>query len=118
MVDTNLQGSVNLTGSVHSAAADGNGTKWEPYWDETYKRYYWSDGNESVCSSFSNKLSFYLRNLFRFGKRQPVVLNRLHLDLNQQQQRIKIKHKLMPLVIIHFQWLIVIHRQLSVINRM
>ncbi|CAF2531142.1 unnamed protein product [Rotaria sp. Silwood2] len=23
-------------------------TKWQPYWDENYKRYYWSDGNESV----------------------------------------------------------------------
>ncbi|CAF2826448.1 unnamed protein product [Rotaria sp. Silwood2] len=23
-------------------------SKWEPYWDEHYKRYYWSDGNESV----------------------------------------------------------------------
>ncbi|CAF0861899.1 unnamed protein product [Rotaria sp. Silwood1] len=22
--------------------------KWQPYWDENYKRYYWSDGNESV----------------------------------------------------------------------
>jgi hypothetical protein len=22
--------------------------KWQPYWDESYKRYYWSDGNESV----------------------------------------------------------------------
>ena len=55
MVDNNPQGSVNLTGSVHSVTADGNGTKWEPYWDETYKRYYWSDGNESVGSSSSTK---------------------------------------------------------------
>ncbi|CAF3346658.1 unnamed protein product [Rotaria socialis] len=23
-------------------------SKWKPYWDENYKRYYWSDGNESV----------------------------------------------------------------------
>ncbi|CAF1249441.1 unnamed protein product [Rotaria sordida] len=23
-------------------------TKWQAYWDENYKRYYWSDGNESV----------------------------------------------------------------------
>ncbi|CAF0783318.1 unnamed protein product [Rotaria sp. Silwood1] len=23
-------------------------SKWKPYWNEHYKRYYWSDGNESV----------------------------------------------------------------------
>ena len=30
-----------------SAIASGKST-WEPYWDENYQRYYWSDGKESV----------------------------------------------------------------------
>ena len=54
MVDNNPQGSANVTGSAASSltTAEGNASKWEPYWDETYKRYYWSDGNESVRSLF------------------------------------------------------------------
>ncbi|CAF4385311.1 unnamed protein product, partial [Rotaria magnacalcarata] len=31
-----------------SSAISDPSTKWQPYWDENYKRYYWSDGNESV----------------------------------------------------------------------
>jgi hypothetical protein len=27
-------------------------SKWQPYWDENYKRYYWSDGHESVIFCF------------------------------------------------------------------
>jgi hypothetical protein len=35
------------TPTTASAISDPS-TKWHPYWDENYKRYYWSDGNESV----------------------------------------------------------------------
>ena len=31
-----------------ASSSSGEFTKWQPYWDENYKRYYWSDGNESV----------------------------------------------------------------------
>lgn len=40
-----------LLGPFASSMADqtqGDSSRWQPYWDETYKRYYWSDGNESV----------------------------------------------------------------------
>ena len=35
--------------AISSAISTSNeATKWQPYWDENYSRYYWSDGNESV----------------------------------------------------------------------
>jgi hypothetical protein len=33
-------------------------SKWQPYWDENYNRYYWSDGNESVIILFHNFFHF------------------------------------------------------------
>jgi hypothetical protein len=37
-----------MADNSEQAASSEESTKWQPYWDETYKRYYWSDGNESV----------------------------------------------------------------------
>jgi hypothetical protein len=34
--------------SLEAVSATEETSKWIPYWDEQYKRYYWSDGNESV----------------------------------------------------------------------
>ena len=42
MADKSDQGKSSASGT------DEDSSKWQPYWDETYKRYYWSDGNESV----------------------------------------------------------------------
>ena len=41
-------------GEHETASASDESSKWQPYWDENYKRYYWSDGNESVISLFSS----------------------------------------------------------------
>ncbi|CAF0901733.1 unnamed protein product [Adineta steineri] len=35
-------------GASSSSGISEDISKWQPYWDENYKRYYWSDGNESV----------------------------------------------------------------------
>jgi len=41
------------TKEVSSASNTGEeSSKWQAYWDENYKRYYWSDGHESVNLSF------------------------------------------------------------------
>jgi hypothetical protein len=57
-----------------TSASDTNEdiSKWQPYWDEKYKRYYWSDGNESVIFSFHH-FFFHLKFYFRYGKHQKVV---------------------------------------------
>jgi len=61
-------------------------SKWQPYWDENYKRYYWSDGHESVIFCFI--LLFLLTEILfflRYGKHRMVVLNHHHLNLDHFQ---------------------------------
>lgn len=33
-------------------SASEDSSKWQAYWDDNYKRYYWSDGNESVTTIY------------------------------------------------------------------
>jgi hypothetical protein len=84
--------------------------KWEPYWDENYKRYYWSDGNESVIYLFY--FFFYFNFDFRYGKHQKVVLNHHHLDLNHLQTL----NNSIQLVNMRYQWHMLIHKVIFVIN--
>ena len=46
-------------GTASASGTSDESSKWQPYWDEIYKRYYWSDGNESVISSFFVSLIFF-----------------------------------------------------------
>jgi len=48
MADSTHQASSKEVDAAESLATTEEISKWEPYWDEQYKRYYWSDGNESV----------------------------------------------------------------------
>jgi hypothetical protein len=48
MADSTHQASSERADAAESLATTEDTSKWKPYWDEQYKRYYWSDGNESV----------------------------------------------------------------------
>ena len=52
MADNTQQTLLESTNSNESSTTEDI-SKWQPYWDEHYKRYYWSDGNESVSQYFS-----------------------------------------------------------------
>jgi hypothetical protein len=52
MANNPQQASLATAIATESSSTTEDTTKWEPYWDEHYKRYYWSDGNESVCRFF------------------------------------------------------------------
>jgi hypothetical protein len=48
MADTSEQELSSLSTTTEETS------KWQPYWDENYQRYYWSDGTDSVslCSLY------------------------------------------------------------------
>jgi hypothetical protein len=48
MVDNMQQAFLETASATELSTTTEETSKWEPYWDENYKRYYWSDGNESV----------------------------------------------------------------------
>jgi hypothetical protein len=52
MVDNMQQAFLETASATESSTTTEETSKWEPYWDENYKRYYWSDGNESVSRIF------------------------------------------------------------------
>lgn len=47
-------------GTASASGTSDQSSKWQPYWDENYKRYYWSDGNESVISLFSSIIHIFV----------------------------------------------------------
>jgi hypothetical protein len=48
MADNTQQVSLETVSATESSATIEETSNWEPYWDEHYKCYYWSNGNESV----------------------------------------------------------------------
>lgn len=63
-------------GTASASGTSDESSKWQPYWDENYKRYYWSDGNESVSNFIVFCfLSFSSIAHVRFGKLHMVALN-------------------------------------------
>lgn len=59
-----MAGNVELTlseafNTTESSTSIEEPREWKPYWDEHYKRYYWSDGNESV-GIFLNPFSYFI----------------------------------------------------------
>lgn len=91
-----------------TTSTNDDSSKWEPYWDEKYQRYYWSDGNASVSNIFSyiscqgrygNRMD--TKN-FRFGRHLPVASNRRHQQHHNHRQQDN--NKLMLVQNMLFQW--------------
>jgi hypothetical protein len=98
-----------MADTTDSATSSEDVSKWQPYWDENYQRYYWSDGSESVIS-FHVVRSFSFN--FRYGKHQKVVLNHHHLKHLQTLNH----NNSIQLVNMRYQWHILIHKVIFVIN--